>query len=131
MIFITGATGLIGSHLLKALIKQNKKIRALYRKEKLPDTSCVEWVQGDIHDVILLEEVMENVQQVYHCAATISFDPKQKKELFKTNVEGTAKVVNACLSNHVEKLLHVSSVSALGRIRDTVIDENMQWSEES
>ena len=76
--------------------------------------------------------MLKNVQQVYHCAGNVSFKPKQKKELFKTNVEGTANVVNACLNNSVEKLLHVSSVSALGRLRkNTIINEDMQWSEET
>ncbi|HYK46168.1 MAG TPA: NAD-dependent epimerase/dehydratase family protein [Parafilimonas sp.] len=131
-VFITGATGLIGSHLLKALTRQGKKVKALYRAQKGFEHPCVEWVRGDISDILLLEEAMQDVQQVYHCAALVSFNPKQKKELLKTNVDGTANVVNACLENNVQKLLHVSSVSALGRLRNSaMIDESMQWSEET
>ena len=131
-VFITGATGLLGSHLLKELNHQNKKIKALYRSEIPKGFENVEWIKGDILDVSLLDEVLENVQQVYHCAGNVSFNPKRKSEVFKTNVEGTANVVNACLNNNVEKLLHVSSVSALGRMRqNTMINEDMQWSEET
>ncbi|MEO8711277.1 MAG: NAD-dependent epimerase/dehydratase family protein [Parafilimonas sp.] len=131
-IFITGATGLLGSHLLKQLIKQDVNIKALYRAE-IPFThKNIEWINGDIFDVVLLEEILKDVDEVYHCAGKVSFNSKDKKELFKTNIEGTANIVNACLNTNVKKLLHVSSVSALGRIREnTTVNEEMQWSEET
>ncbi|MEP6685073.1 MAG: NAD-dependent epimerase/dehydratase family protein [Parafilimonas sp.] len=131
-IFITGATGLLGSHLIKELLNQNADIKALYRT-KIPFTHAnVEWIQGDLFDTILLEEILAGVDEVYHCAAKVSFNPKNKKELFKTNIEGTANIVNTCLNANVKKLLHVSSVSALGRIRENkIITEAMQWSEEA
>ncbi len=131
-IFITGATGLVGSNLLKELIKQPVKIKALYRTAISFEHENIDWIKGDILDIVLLEEVLSNVDEVYHCAAKVSFNPKNKKELFKTNVEGTANVVNACLNGGVKKLLHVSSVAALGRIRKNIIvNEDMQWSEET
>ena len=131
-VFITGATGLLGSHLLKALLKQNVKIKALYRSEIPFVHNDIEWVQGDLFDMILLEEILIGIDHVYHCAAKVSFNPKNKKELFKTNVEGTANIVNACVNCGVKKLLHVSSVAALGRLRNnTVINEEMQWNEET
>jgi nucleoside-diphosphate-sugar epimerase len=75
---------------------------------------------------------MEGVQQVYHCAAIVSFNPKRKELLHQTNVEGTANVVNACIDTNIQKLVFVSSVAALGRIRqDTMINETMNWSEET
>jgi len=80
----------------------------------------------------LLEETLAGVDEVYHCAGKVSFNPKDRQELFKTNVEGTANIVNACLDTGIKKLVHVSSVSALGRIREnTTVDESMQWSEET
>jgi len=131
-VFITGATGLLGAHLIKELIKQDKKIKALYRTEIPFTNGNIEWISGDIFDTVLLEEILNDVDEVYHCAGKVSFNPKDKKQLFKTNIEGTANVVNACLNNGIEKLLHVSSVSALGRIRkSTIINETMQWSEET
>ena len=134
MILVTGATGLVGSHLIKALVAQGKSVRALYRSEipATPEAAAVDWFKADILDIVSLEEAMGGIQQVYHCAAIVSFTAKNKKTLHHTNIEGTANVVNACLNNGVEKLLFVSSVAALGRIReDQSINETMNWSEET
>lgn len=131
MILVTGATGLVGSHLVQALVQQGKPVRALYRSviPSFSGADKVEWVQGDILDVIALEEALNGVEQVYHCAAVVSFNPKKIKSLYQTNVEGTANVVNASITAGVQKLLYVSSVAALGRMHeDSAIDENMQWS---
>lgn len=131
-ILVTGATGLVGSHLVQSLVGQGRQIKALYRSNipKYEGAQNVEWVQCDILDITLLEEVMQDVQLVYHCAAIVSFNPKEKDLLNATNIEGTANMVNACLNAGVEKLLFVSSVSALGRIRENVvITEEMNWSE--
>lgn len=133
-ILVTGGTGLVGSHLIQQLLKQGKKVKALYRSSIPPVEYAqqVEWVKGDILDIGSLETAFQQVQQVYHCAAVVSFSPDKKATLNKINIEGTANVVNACLSCKIEKLLFVSSVAALGRIReDELINENMQWSEET
>lgn len=135
-IFVTGSTGLVGSHLLQQLTGMGRQVTALYRGD-IPPTSHnanIKWVQGDILDVIALEEALENVEQVYHCAAIVSFDPAKKMEMFKTNIEGTANVVNAALNAGVKKLLYVSSVAALGRIKvdDHIqVDESMAWTKEN
>ena len=134
MILVTGATGLVGSHLIKALVAQGRTVRALYRSEipATPEASAIEWFKADILDIVALEEAMVGVQQVYHCAAIVSFTAKNKSALQHTNIEGTANIVNACLNAGVEKLLFVSSVAALGRIReDQAINETMNWSEET
>ncbi len=134
MILVTGATGLVGSHLIKALVAQGKSVRALYRTEipVIPEASNIEWFKADILDIVALEEAMVGIQQVYHCAAIVSFTAKNKKALHHTNIEGTANIVNACLNAGIEKLLFVSSVAALGRIReDQTINETMNWSEET
>lgn len=132
MILITGSTGLVGSHLIQALIAKNEPVKALYRGSIPFEHSLVQWVRADILDIVSLEEAMEGIEQVYHCAAIVSFDPRQKKALHKINIEGTANIVNACLNTHVKKLLFVSSVAALGRIReDKPINETMNWSEET
>jgi len=131
MILITGATGLVGTHLIQQLIKEGKPVRALYRAA-VPAIAGVDWVKGDILDVPSLTEAMQGVTEVYHCAAIVSFSPKTKQQLFKTNIEGTANVVNACIDAGVQKLCFVSSVAALGRIReDKPIDETMNWTEET
>lgn len=144
MIFVTGATGLVGSYLIHALLRDGKKVRALlYNRNSLDRTrrifEClgsnaeelirrVEWVQGDVLDVAILEEAMKDIEHVYHCAAIVSFDPSDKNLMMKINVEGTANVVNAALDAGVKKLCHVSSIAALGRSDDSnVTDENSEW----
>lgn len=133
-VFVTGGTGLVGSHLIEELIKKGRHVKALYRNHlpDIKDKEKVEWVKGDILDVISLEEAMQNAEQVYHCAAIVSFDPKQKHQMFATNIEGTANVVNASINAGVKKMCFVSSVAALGqRRKGAEIDETMNWSEET
>ena len=99
---------------------------------KIEPQQNLEIIQCDILDVITLEEVMQGVEEVYHCAALVSFAPSDAEKLYKINVEGTANIVNACLDANVRKLVYVSSVAALGRIREgQTINETMQWTEDS
>ena len=131
MILVTGATGLVGSHLLVELLQQDEKIRALYRTEekikatqkiikfKLGDNaeqlfSKIEWVQTDITRIPELEDAFKDIEYVYHCAGYISYNPKDYKLLRKINIEGTANVVNIALSKNIKKFCHVSSIAALG-----------------
>jgi nucleoside-diphosphate-sugar epimerase len=134
MILVTGATGLVGSHLIKALVAQGKSVRAIYRSQ-IPnnfESTSIDWFKADILDIVALEESMVGIKQVYHCAAIVSFTAKNKKALHHTNIDGTANVVNACLNAGIEKLLFVSSVAALGRIReDQAINETMNWTPET
>lgn len=132
MIFVTGGTGLLGSYLLRDLVARGKKVRALYRTA-IPATdwaASVEWIQGDILDPVLLAASMQGVQEVYHCAAVVSFNPHKRREMMKVNVEGTANIVNAALENGMPRLVHVSSVSALGRrYHDEPVSEASKWEE--
>ena len=134
MILVTGGTGLVGSHLLQQLVAAGKKVRAIYRSAipVFPGADAVEWVKGDILDLISIEQALVGVQQVYHCAAIVSFNPARKDEMHLMNVQGTTHIVNACLDAGVQKLLFVSSVAALGRIRENEpITESMNWSPET
>ena len=133
MILVTGGSGLVGSHLIPYLLQKGSKVRALYRQNhpSIFDNN-LEWVQGDILDILDVEGALEGVTHVYHCAAIVSFDPKDKKQLFQTNIEGTANIVNACIDAGIEKLVHVSSVAALGRFGENkLIDETMNWDEKA
>jgi len=132
MILVTGGTGLVGSHLITALIERGEKVKALYRSviPVFKGSINVEWVKGDILDIISLQEALENVEEVYHAAAIVSFNPRKKHEMLNINVGGTANVVNACLAHGVRKLCYVSSVAALGKPKDAKeIDETMSWTE--
>ncbi len=133
-ILVTGGAGLLGKELIAQLLAQGKKVRAIYNKTPLAHFHLgnLEQKQCDILDVVGLEEAMDGVEQVYHCAAIVTFNPKRKREMFKINIEGTANVVNAALEAGVKKMVHVSSVAALGRIRENEpVNESMNWTEET
>jgi nucleoside-diphosphate-sugar epimerase len=144
MILVTGATGLVGSHLLYQLCKEEDKIRAIRREKSNLDSvkkvfayysndskqlfNKIEWVQADLLHQLELEEAFHGITKVYHCAAWVSFNPKHKQKMIRNNVESTANMVNLCLKHQVQKLCHVSSVAAIGRsANSTIIDENSVW----
>jgi len=146
MILVTGGTGLVGAHLLLHLIENGESVRAIYRNldaiQKTKDLFSlykkealfekIDWIQADITDVPSLEIAFESVEYVYHCAALISFDPKDEDLLRKTNIEGTANIVNFCIANAVKKLCFVSSISALGDLKENekIITEETEWNPE-
>jgi dihydroflavonol-4-reductase len=146
MILVTGGTGLVGAHLLLRLAENEVPIRALYRNEvALKKTKAlfsahnksslftqIEWVLGDILDVPSLESAFQNIKLVYHCAGLISFDPKDEERLRKTNIEGTANIVNFCIAYQIQKLGYVSSIAALGDLaqNETTISESSEWNPE-
>jgi dihydroflavonol-4-reductase len=129
MILITGATGFLGSELARQLSARDSKIKCLKRSHSaIPATliqqTNIEWHEADITDIFTLEEALEGVSQVYHCAAMVSFDPADKKKLLQTNVEGTANLVNLCTERNI-RLLHVSSIAAIGEAKPgELINEN-------
>jgi dihydroflavonol-4-reductase len=134
MILVTGGAGLLGNALIEMLLKKGEKVRVIYNSTALVVnlTTNFQTIQCDILDVYALEDAMQGVTEVYHCAGLVSFNPKDEKKLYSINVEGTANIVNAALNAGVRKLVHVSSVAALGRIRpDEMIDETMVWTEET
>jgi len=146
MILVTGATGLVGSHLLISLLKENNDVKALYRNAKKIDEvknvfafknqlalfDKINWIEGDITEIPTLNKAFKNVTTVYHCAALISFDPKDEEKLRKINIEGTANIVNSCIDFGVKKLCHVSSIAALGDTKEgeTIITEETDWNPE-
>ena len=146
MILVTGGTGLVGAHLLLNLAECETQVRSIYRKksgiEKTKNLfqlyqkdhlfSKIEWIHADIIDVPSLEIAFQNINYVYHCAACISFDPNEEEKLRKTNIEGTANIVNFCLAYHIKKLCHVSSIAALGDVisSEISINEEAEWNPE-
>lgn len=134
MILVTGGSGLLGKELITRLLNEGKRVRAIYNKTALNDfdNKNLQLFQCDILDVVGLEDAMLGVEQVYHCAAIVNFNPRRNQEMFKINIEGTANVVNAALDAGVRKMVYVSSVSAFGRIRENEsINESMNWTEET
>lgn len=124
----------MGTELITQLLNAGKQVRAIYNKTPFNhiNSAGLELVQCNILDVMALEDAMVGVEQVYHCAALVTFNPKRKQEMYKINIEGTANVVNAALDAGVKKMVYVSSVAALGRIRENeAVNETMNWTEET
>ena len=116
MVFVTGGTGLIGSYLLWALRARGLAVRALHRGP-VPAHAApgVEWLSGDLLDTEQLRVALTpDVTHVFHCAGLVSYAPQDEDLLLDVNVQGTAAVVDACLERPGIRLVHVSSVAALG-----------------
>lgn len=144
MILVTGGTGLLGSHLLYELTNLGYPVRALYRDEKKKNAvqllfdyysslgnqnnySSIEWVKGDVLDLISLEDALQNVTHVYHCAALVSFRKNDFNEMITVNKQGTANIVNLSLKFGIKKLAHVSSTAAIGGVEGSVVSESTKW----
>jgi len=129
---------MVGSHLCLRLAEMGVPVRACYHKEKKKKhlkslfqfykkehlLSFLSWEKLDITDFENVLEITENATHVFHCAAVVSYHPKDAKALMETNVDGTAHVVNACIENKVEHLIYVSSISALGKNDKETINED-------
>ncbi len=134
MILITGGTGLVGSHLIVDLLKSGKVLKAIKRPNS--DTSLIKnlfewnnidsdiylknlyWIDCDILDPVSVSDAFENITEVYHCAATVSFKASDRLKMMRFNIEGTANIVDASLRFGIKKLCHVSSVSAFGQAEE-------------
>ena len=136
MVLVTGGTGFVGSYIIKQLVEKGYAVRAIRRSSKLPFWISkdifdkVEWVDGDVLDVVALEDAMEGVDTIIHSAAVVSFAKKDRKDMYQVNVEGTANVVNMALEKNVRRLIHISSVAALGRTNNGgQVNEEKKWEE--
>lgn len=139
MIIVTGASGLVGSHLISALSARyaQEKIIALYNQNEPQITYAnVEYRQCDLKD---WDETLQHITEhaeVYHCAALVDFDKKSRNTLIEDNVLMTENVVNAALLIGIKKLVHISSIAALSREKNNTedhkhIDEKSQWTNSS
>jgi nucleoside-diphosphate-sugar epimerase len=137
MIVITGCNGLVGSFIARKFLREGFKIRALKRTGSdlslIADiASDIEWIEGDILDVVQLTKAMQGAEYVIHAAAIVSFAPADHENMLKVNVEGTYNVVNTCLATGIKKMCFVSSVAAIGRKKNAwEVSEESQWEESS
>jgi len=136
MILLTGCNGSLGSQLATHLIQQGHKVKGYIRPGA--DLSLIapaikdqiEWCPGSLFDSYELGHALEGVDRVIHAAAIVSFAPSRRKEMFRTNVEGTAALVNESLISGVKQFIHISSIAALGRpTNKSLIDETDLWVE--
>jgi dihydroflavonol-4-reductase len=119
MILVTGATGFLGSELALQLVLQGNTIRCTKRGSSVippilvPVSDSIEWVNADMMDIFALENALNGITHVYHCAAWVSLAQRDKKSMIRTNITGTANLVNLCADRDI-RLLHVSSIAAIG-----------------
>ncbi|SHL76758.1 NAD-dependent epimerase/dehydratase family protein [Chryseobacterium polytrichastri] len=129
MVFVTGATGILGRVIVLELLKKGKNVRAAKRptsniKEVKHSYSFytesaddffnkIEWIDVDFDDINSLQDALKGVDEVYHCAAKVSFNPKDEKEMYHVNIKGTENLLFACDGSDVKKFLHVSSIAVL------------------
>ena len=133
-ILVTGATGLVGSYIIRQLLRNGyNSIYALKRQNSRIDLindvkNSINIVEGDILDIVGLEQILTNIDIVIHAAALVSFRSKDRKALLHVNAEGTANLVNLSLVLKVKRFIHISSIAALGRTESGImIDESSEW----
>lgn len=133
LVLVTGGTGFLGSYLIRLLVKNGYKVRALRRRESHMDlvqeaADRVEWVDAGVTDIVALEDAFRGVTHVMHCAAISSFHPRDAQRLKNINVDGTSNMVNLALDFGIQKFIHVSSIAALGRSKERPrLDEASKW----
>lgn len=141
---VTGGTGIVGAHLLRELLQRGRRVRALVRPTADRDVvrrifrhygtdddalfARIEWVEGDLLDVFSLEDAMVDVDRVFHSAALVSFDPRDREALMLANQSGTANVVSAAMATGVRLLGHVSSTASIGQHDPSgMLSEETMW----
>lgn len=135
MVLITGASGFLGQYLVKELSARGLTVRALYNEHSpaagLKNLPGVSWMQCDLLDVYAVEEAMQGIEDIYHCAAIVTFNPRMRDRMLHFNPESTANIVNQALIQGIRKMVYVSSVAALGRTGDEQkeITEEEEWGE--
>ena len=143
MNLITGATGLVGMHIAIDLLKKDEKVKATYTNPKNIEKvkkvfihyeiehlfNKIDWIEMDLQDVTQVYEAVKGMDYVYHSAAVVSFNKKDRKRLMNINVKGTANIVNACIDEDIKKLGFISSVAAIGRSGNGNYSETNKWVE--
>lgn len=144
MVLVTGATGILGRVIVLELLKRGKNVRAAKRKSSNLDEvrhsfqfytdnpddffNKIEWINVDFEDIDSLKSALNGVEEVYHCAAKVSFHPKDRKEMYHTNIEGTKNLLYACENPSVKKFLFVSSIAVLDGLNENgVLDEDSDF----
>ncbi|UKB82752.1 NAD-dependent epimerase/dehydratase family protein [Chryseobacterium sp. MEBOG06] len=144
MVFVTGATGILGRIIVLELLKRGKSVRAskrpgsnlnevkhsygFYTENPEDLFNKIEWVNVDFTDLNSLNDALKGVDEVYHCAAKVSFHPKDEKEMYLTNIKGTENLLFACEGSDVKKFLHVSSVAVLDNFNEKgELDEESEF----
>lgn len=140
MIIVTGGTGLVGGHLLMELLNQDQPVRALIREGGNPEKvlhiwkyyhsnpfellSRIEWIETDLSDKMAVASALDKKSQVYHCAGQVSFQKKQRKNIYENNLLLTRNILNVCIEKNIDKYIHVSSIATIGDGEDIEFELN-------
>lgn len=131
---LTGATGFVGRALTRTLDAEGAEMVLVCRdatRVVAKPGKRVRVVEASLHDVQSLTGAMDGCDVVFHVAALIAYDRRDRAQLFKTNVLGTRAVVEACLTARVPRLVHTSSIAACAHSLDgSVLDETAPWNSE-
>lgn len=124
MFVVTGAAGHLGNVLVRRLLKNGNRVRAMVLPGE--DTSSLEGldlekIEGNVLDPESLRKAFQGAEAVFHCAGIISITPGLQKQLFQVNVSGTKNVVDICLENKIKKLIHISSIHALSEPENGIV----------
>jgi len=144
MTLVTGATGILGRVIVLELLKRGKTVRATKRKTsnleevrhsfkfytENPEElfNKIEWVHIDFDDIDSLKIAVNGVEEVYHCAAKVSFHPDARKKMYHTNIDGTKNLLYACENSSVKKFCFVSSIAVLDGFNENgMMDEDSDF----
>ena len=125
--FVTGATGFVGSHVVRRLLRRGDRVRVLARKSSLKTNLAgldCEVVIGDLRDEGSLERCVQGCRRVYHVAADYRLWSRNPQEIYESNVAGTRNLLSACCESGVEKVVYTSTVGAIApAVGDEPTDE--------
>jgi nucleoside-diphosphate-sugar epimerase len=135
MILVTGATGILGRVIVLDLLKQGRSVRATKRKTsniaevkhsfqfytENPEEyfDRIEWIDVDFDDISSLEKALVNIDEIYHCAAKVSFHPDDRQQMYHSNIVGTRNLLYATENFKIKKFCFVSSIAVLDGFNET------------
>lgn len=145
VVLVTGATGMVGRTIVVELLKRGRKVRAMKRDEHSLDdfkasldyNTCsadcffneIEWIKADINSKSSIAKALTDVNEVYHCAAMVSYDPKKDCLIKKVNIDGTALLLQCCKNKGIERLLYISSANIFKARSNELINETSDFAD--
>jgi dihydroflavonol-4-reductase len=120
-VFLTGASGFVGGHLLRTLEGEGEKVRCLVRSgssQRNFENSAAERVEGDLRDAESVARAMDGCEIVFHCAADYRLFARRPTEVYASNVDGTRHILEAASRQGVRRVVYTSTVGTLGPMAD-------------